>query len=97
MRKRVDKILVNTADNDAYGMNPGLELSDNVAYTTTTTNTVDKTGNYDYAYEYVSTAENNNDIIVSVNPNEAYGISINRIVQKYHHRLCVGTAHAQFI
>ena len=79
LRKRVNKKLLNTADNVAYGTNQVMELSDNVAYITT--NTVDKineTENYEDAYEYIATADNNNDIIISATPNEAYGMSINQ-------------------
>ena len=77
LRKRVNRKLLNTADNVAYGTNQVMELSDNVGYTTT--NTVDKlneTENYDDTY---ATADNNNDIIISATPNEAYGMSINRL------------------
>ena len=97
LRKRVNKKLLNTADNVAYGTNQVMELSDNVAYGTNqvmelsdnvayiTTNTVDKineTENYEDAYGYIiATADNNNDIIISATPNEAYGMSINRLVQ----------------
>ena len=81
LRKRVNKKLLNTADNVAYGTNQVMELSDNVAYITT--NTVDKineTENYEDAYGYIiATADNNNDIIISATPNEAYGMSINRL------------------
>ena len=72
----MNRKLLNTA---AYGMNQVMELSNTVAYITT--NTVDKineTENYEDAYEYIATADNNNDIIISATPNEAYGMSINQ-------------------
>ena len=80
LRKRVNRKLLNTADNVAYSTNQVMELSDNVAYTTTTTvDKINETENYDDTYEYIATADNNNDIIISATPNEAYGMSINRL------------------
>ena len=80
LKKRVNRKLLNTADNVAYGTNQVMELSDNVGYTTTTTvDKINETENYDDTYEYIATADNNNDIIISATPNEAYGMSINRL------------------
>ena len=65
------KKMVNVADNAAYGTNKDrMELSENIAYGTTTFN-----GNED-PYEYVSTTVNT-DIDITTSANEAYAATDN--------------------
>ena len=69
-RRSKKKLLINT-ENVAYGM--GLELKDNVTYTSTATGggTKDDEGNYDYVSRDEVTATSSN---FSMSANQAYGL-----------------------